>query len=83
MKKHLNNITIIYLVGDDFGVEFETFGNIEFAERGTQLAHHFRLGPHVSAAVVSSCVGIMKWSTRLRYANWFTIENLQCFRGVD
>lgn len=33
----LNKIStkIIYLVGDHFGVEFETFGDIEFAERWT------------------------------------------------
>lgn len=45
------NEWIIYLVGDHFGVEFETFGNVELAERGAQLSHHFQLGPHVAAAV--------------------------------
>lgn len=42
-------IVVFYLVGDHFRVEFETFGDVEFAERGTELTHHFQFGPHVAA----------------------------------
>lgn len=36
-RRELNKTStkIIYLVGDHFGVEFETFGDVELAERWT------------------------------------------------
>lgn len=36
---------MIYLVSDHLGVEFETFGDVELAESGTEFLD-FRLGPH-------------------------------------
>lgn len=48
-KKCLHMRMYFYLVSDHFRVEFKSFGDVEFAERGTELTHHFQLGPHVAA----------------------------------
>jgi hypothetical protein len=48
-KKYLRVRMNSYLVSDYFCVEFKTFGDVEFAKRGTELTHHFQLGPHVAA----------------------------------
>lgn len=40
----------IYLVGDQFGVEFETLGDAQLVESGVEFLH-FWLGPHGEALV--------------------------------
>lgn len=78
----LENGKIIYLVSDDFGVEFETFGKVKLAERRAQLTHHFQLGPHLCLRLLRKKKGndnserILLLLYRKREGAY---ENSQCF----